>query len=190
LQLKEIVYLGVLLMLALLSRWFLSTVESSLRENGVPDDDVPTLYVDNLFATRMNAQGILEYALRSPHLMQLPAQQGNRIQTPQLEVFKDGQTREWLIRAEQGWISPNKDVVRLENEVSIARPAAGGKPPVVITTRDLIVHPSEDYAETSAGVRVETSAGVVTAIGLKARLNEKQLELLSDVRGHYVSPAP
>lgn len=187
---RGILYLGGLAVLALLSSWFLSTVESSLRESTPVDSELPVLYMDNFLATRMNVDGIREYTLASPHLVQLPGQGGTHLERPDIDVFADGQIRSWLIRAEQGWIAPQHEIIRLEEAVSITRPPASGKPPVVITTRNLVLHPDAGYAETVEPVRMETPDGVVDAIGLKAYLHEERLELLSEVRGNYAPPQP
>lgn len=185
----KILYLLALAALALLSQWFLFSLESSLRDNGATDTEAPLIYMDDLVATRMNHQGIRDYTLTAPHLVQLPAQKGTRIETPLLEVFQDGQIHEWLIRSDSGWISPDHDVIHLEDAVSMTRPVSSGKPPLVVTTRDLVIYPQADYAETEAMVRAETPGGVVTGLGLKAHLHEKTLELLAAVRGHYAPVA-
>jgi lipopolysaccharide export system protein LptC len=190
LQTKGILYLGVLTALAILSRWFLVNVESSLRGTAVLDSEAPLLYIDDFVATRMNSQGIREYTLTAPHLIELSGQRGTQVQSPKIEFFKNGQAPEWLIRAERGWISPSKDVIRLEDAVTMFRPPTSGKQPVVINTRDVLIRPADGYAETAAAARAETPGGVVTATGLKAYLHEERMELLSAVRGYYEQPKP
>ncbi|MDQ2694112.1 MAG: LPS export ABC transporter periplasmic protein LptC, partial [Pseudomonadota bacterium] len=94
----------------------------------------------------------------------------------------------WRIRAGEGWISPDNRVVRLEQAVTFTRPAASGERPVVITTRNVVWRPKDDYAETAEPVRAETPGGVLTGVGMKAYLNTQQFELLSEVRGRYEPP--
>lgn len=186
---QGIVYLGILAVLAALSTWLLSTVESSLREETVPHTKAPTLYMDHFLATRMNAQGTREYTLASPHVVQLPDQQGTRLEQPVMTVFQD-QVSTWMIQAEHAWIAPDNALIRLEQAVSIVRPASSGKPPMTITTRNLLLRPEQGFAETSEPARMETPGGLVTAKGLKAFLHTQQLELLSKVRGIYEPSAP
>jgi lipopolysaccharide export system protein LptC len=190
LRAKSIIYLGVLTVVALLSKWFLSSIESSLREHSVQDSEAPVLEIDDFQAMRMNSQGFREYTLRAPQLIQLPLQQGIRVKAPEVQVFRDGQILEWLVQSEYGWISPDYSLIKLEDEVIISRPTSSGEIPVVLKTRDLMVHPSQNYAETTAAVKAETPGGQITGIGLKAYLNEKTIELRSEVRGHYAPSMP
>lgn len=184
-----IVYLGILAILAALSTWLLSTVESSLRDEAVPHTEAPPLYMDHFLATRMNAQGTREYTLASPHMVQLPDRQGTRLEQPEMTVFKD-QITTWMIHAEHAWIAPDDELIRLEQAVSIERPASSGKPPMTITTRNLLLRPEQGIAETIEPARMETPGGLVTAEGLKAYLHTEQLELLSKVRGIHEPSTP
>ena len=184
----SLLYLGVLAALALLSTWFLSTVESTLREGPAQYNNTPSLLMDNFLAVRMNEQGVREYAVASPHLVQLGDQQGTRIDSPHIDVFQDGQIRDWSIRAESGWVSPDNELIRLQESVSIVRPAESGKQPMVITTRNVLVRPGDDTVETDEPVRMETPGGWMEAIGLRANLRTKQMHLLSHVRSIYETP--
>lgn len=184
---REVMYVGVLAVLAALSTWFLSSLESSLHNDNLKEDTTPTLYMDNFSAVRMDARGLKEYTVSSPHLVQLAADQGTWIEQPNMEVFEDD-IRMWMIRSRRGWISADNSVIRLQGDVSLRRPVSSGAQPVVVTTRHLLVRPDDQYAETPEAVKMETPSGVVTGVGLKAYLGEHRLELLSDVRGHYEPP--
>ncbi len=184
---REAMYLGVLAALAALSTWFLSSLESSLRSDNVKDDTTPMLYMDNFSAVRMDEHGFQEYTVRSPHLVQLPADQGTWVEQPDMDVFKDD-IRMWMIRSRRGWISTDNSVIRLQGNVSMTRPVSSGEQPVVITTRHMLLRPDDNYAETPAAVKMESASSVVTGVGLKVYLAEQRLELLSEVRGRYEPP--
>ncbi len=188
---QGIVYLGVLAILAALSGWFLFTVESSLQEDDQAATERPILYIDNFLATVMNVQGIRNYTLTSPHSVQMPGKQGTWLDRPDIDVFQEnGKVRDWLIRAESGWISADHQLIRLQDAVSMTRPTSSGKRPVVINTRNVLVYPYEDYAETDEPSRLVTPGGIVDSIGFKAWLDEEQLELLATVRGKYEPSKP
>lgn len=186
---QGLVYLGILALLAAVSTWFLSTVESSLRDETIANAEAPILYMDHFLATRMNAQGFREYTLAAPHMVQLSGQQGSRLEQPEMNVFQD-QTLSWVIRAKQAWVAPDTELIRLEQAVSITRPASSGKQPVTVTTRNLLLYPEQGFAETAEPARMETPNGWMTALGLKAYLDTEQLELLSTVRGIYEPSTP
>lgn len=187
---RGLLILGALAALAALSTWFLWTVEATLdSSNNAKADQAPSLLVDRFVATRMNALGVRQYTLTSPHLVQLPGAEGTQLERPVMEMFQeDGRTREWLIEAEQGWLASDNKLIRLERKVSLTRPATSGKLPVVIDTHDVLIHADTKIVETSAPARLETPNGVLEGVGLKARLNEKRIELLSKVRGTYAPP--
>ena len=183
-------YLAIITILALLSGWLLFTVESSLRNTAQQDQHVPSLYIDNFLATRTNLHGFREYTLSAPHLIQLPDQQGTWVEQPTVEIFSDDQQQEWLIDAERGWIAADNQIIRLEDAVNLNRPASDDKPPLSISTRQVMIYPERAELQTDAPVLAETPNGVLSATGLKAYWHEEQMELLSDVRGSYVPLKP
>ena len=68
------------------------------------------------------------------------------------------------------------------------RTTTSGKLPVTVTTRDVLVHRADRYAETAAPVRAVTPDGEFRAVGARAWLDQERLELLSEVRGSYEPP--
>lgn len=168
-----------------LLRW----VESSLRQPSPVDDREPVLVAEQVRAVRLNTLGQREYVVESPRMAQMPDQQGTRIEQPTMDWYQpDGQTREWRVQSESGWVAADNQVVRLEGKVVMTRLAESGKTPVTITTRDVLIRPAEHYAETAAPARAVTPGGEMQAVGLRAFLNEERLELLSEVRGVYEPP--
>lgn len=182
--------LAGLLLLAGLSYALLRWVENSMREAVPVESQDPILVIDRFRAVRMSAAGLREYVVEAPRLTQLPGQLGTRIEQPILEWYQpDGETREWRLRAERGWVAADQNTIRLEGTVVMSRAADSGKTPVEVTTRDILIRPAERYAETAAPARAVTPGGEVRAVGVRAYLDREQLELLSDVRGYY-EPSP
>jgi len=186
---RRILYLSGLALLAGLSYGLLRLVESSLREPGPTESQAPVLTVERFQAVRMNIAGKREYVVEAPRLWQLPGQGGTRIEQPVLDWYQpDGQTREWRIQAESGWGAADQKTLRLEGIVTMVRTVASGKSPMTVTTRDVLIHPVERYAETAARVQVATPDGNFQAVGARAWLDQQRLELLSEVRGFYDPP--
>ena len=180
-----------LALLAGLSYGLLRWVASELREPTPAESPEPVLIIERFRAVRLNVAGQRESVIEAPRLAQLPNNLGTRIEQPVLDWYQpDGQTREWRLEAEQGWVAADQQSVRLEGEVTMVRAADSGKPPMTITTRDVLVRPDEHYAETAAPTRVVTPDGEFRAVGVHAWLDQERLELLSEVRGVYESPKP
>ncbi len=179
-------YLAGLLLLAGLSYGLLRLVESSLREPVPAESQAPVLIIEQFRAVRMNVAGLREYVVEAPLLRQLPGQLGTWIEQPVLDWYQpDGETREWRLRADQGWIAADQQSMRLEGGVVMTRTTESGKPPVEVITRDVLIRPAERYAETAAPARAVTPGGELRAVGVRAWLDREQLELLSEVRGYY-----
>lgn len=188
---RGILSLTGLALLAGLSYGLLRWVESELREPAPAESQEPVLIIERFRAVRLNIAGLRESIIEAPRLAQLPNHLGTRIEQPVLDWYQpDGQTREWRLQAEQGWVAADQQSIRLEGAVKMVRTADSGKPPMTITTRDVLVRPDERYAETAAPTRAVTPHGEFRAVGVRAWLDQERLELLSEVRGVYESPKP
>jgi lipopolysaccharide export system protein LptC len=186
---RGVLALTGLALLAGLSYGLLRWVESSLREPAPAESQTPVLIVERFRAVRLSITGLREYVVEAPRLWQLPGQGGTGIEQPVLDWYQaNGQTREWRLQAEQGWIAADNQSVRLDGAVVMSRGAESGKPPATITTRDLLVRLDERQAETAAPVRAVMPGGEFRAIGARAWLDQERLELFSEVRGIYEPP--
>ncbi len=188
---RGILSLTGLALLAGLSYGLLRWVETSLREPAPAESQAPVLVIERLQAVRMTVAGQRELAIEAPRLWQLPGQGGTRLERPELDWYQsDGQTREWRLRAEGGWVAADQQTLLLEGEVVVDRTAESGQSPVTLVTRDVRVRPTERYVETAAPTRAVTPGGELRAVGARAWLDQERLELLSEVRGVYEPPQP
>lgn len=178
--------LSGLLALAGLSYFLLRWVESSVPKSVPVESEAPVLIIEQFRAMRMSLAGLREYVIEAPSLRQLPKDRGTWIEQPVLDWYQpDGQTREWRLISEQGWIAADQQLIRLTGAVVMTRTAESGKAPVEVTTREVLIRPRERYAETAAPVQAVTPNGELRAVGARAWLDREQLELLSEVRGYY-----
>lgn len=179
-------YLSGLVLLAGLSYGLFRLVESSLRELGPAESQAPVLTVERLRAVRMNSAGKREYVIEAPQLWQSPGQGGVRVEQPTLDWYQpDGQVREWRVKAESGWSATDRQIIRLDGIVTMIRTAASGKPPMTVTTRDIVIRAGGRYAETVAPTQVAMPNGELQTTGARVWLDQQRLELLSEVRGFY-----
>lgn len=191
LTLRGVLTIAGLATLTGLSYGLLRWVESSLREPELAESQAPMLTVEKFRGVRLNVAGLREYVIEAPLLQQWPGQRGTQIQQPIIDWYQpDGATREWRLQAEQGWITPDHQQVRLDGNVVMIRDAASGKSPVTVLTRDVLIHPTERQAETAAPARMITPGGEMNTVGMRAWFDQQRLELLSEVRGRYEPPKP
>ncbi|MFZ4792054.1 MAG: LPS export ABC transporter periplasmic protein LptC [Candidatus Competibacteraceae bacterium] len=191
LTLRGVLSIAGLVTLAGLSYGLLRWVESSLREPELAESQAPTLTVEQFRAVRLSLTGLRDYVIEAPLLQQWPGQRGTQVHQPIIDWYQpDGTTREWRLQAEQGWIAPDHQLLRLDGEVVMTRSAASGKSPVTVLTRDVLIHPTEQQAETAAPARITTPGGEMNAVGMRAWFDQQRLELLSEVRGRYEALKP
>ncbi len=188
---RGLLSLSGLALLAALSYGLLRWVASEWRGPAPAESQAPLLIVERFHAARLNANGQRRFIIEAPRLAQYPGSLGTRIEQPTLDWYQaDGQTREWRLQAEQAWMAADQQTLRLEGVTTMSRTADSGKPPMTMTTRDVLVRPNEQYAETAAPTRAVTPDGEFQAVGVRAWLDQERLELLSQVRGVYASPNP
>ncbi len=188
---RGVLSLAGLALLAGLSYALWRWMEAELRPPGPVASQEPILIVERFRAVRLNVAGRRESVIEAPRLAQLPDKQGTRIEQPTLDWYlPDGQTRNWRLQAERGYVAADQQSVQLEGEVTIVRTVESGQAPLTIITRDVRVRPAERYAETSAPTRAVTPNGEFRAVGVRAFLDQERLELLSEVRGTHEPPKP
>ena len=188
---RGILYLIGLTLLAGLSYGLLRWVESGLREPEPAKSQEPVMIIDHFRAVRLSAIGLREYVIEAPQLSHFPDNLGTQIEWPVLDWYQlDGLTREWRLQAEQGWVAADQQIVRLKGAVTMIRRATSGKPPMTVTTHDVLIRPRERYVETAAPAQAMTPGSELRAIGVRAWLDQERLELLSEVRGTYEPPKP
>lgn len=187
-MLRGLLYYGTLIGLAGASLWLLASLRDSLQRDSAQPPQGPILTLDNFTAIRMNAQGVRQYTLNAPHLEELPDDGGTEVNRPRFEIYRDADTRDWLIEAERGWLSTDQELVVLRQNVAAFRAATADQPPVTIHSRDLLYRPQPNLLSSDAAVRMSTPNSWLSGTGMRADLNTHRLRLLWNVRGEYAPP--
>lgn len=139
-------------------------------------------YLADFTATALDAQGRPQHRLQAERMVHYGDDDTAELTRPQITTFDD-QGPTWSAQSATGWVSPNGKVVRLLGPVTMVR-VDRGSGPARIETRDLTLHPDDDFAETAAPVRFSDARGFIMAVGMRAQLGDNgHLELLSRVRG-------
>ncbi|MGF1529708.1 MAG: LPS export ABC transporter periplasmic protein LptC [Candidatus Competibacterales bacterium] len=179
-------FLAPLLVLAAASSWLLLAVESRLQGEGAAAK-LPTLTMDAVQAAQLTAAGEREYTLLATHWVQHPDPGGTDLLLPDVHVFETGRLA-WLVRADRGWVAPRGETVQLHGGVAITRPTPSSGPPLLITAREMWLHPPTRRVTSKQRVRLKTPSGWIEGTGLEADFNADSIRLLNDVRGAYEPP--
>jgi lipopolysaccharide export system protein LptC len=99
--------------------------------------------------------------------------------------YDPGAELPWNVRADTGRILPDGKMIELTGNVVAATRDSEG-PSATIRTDYLEFDPDSYVAATDRKVIIDYAGSIVHATGMRARLREDRLELLSEVNGHYV----
>lgn len=176
-----------LLVLAAASAWLAHALhQDTLLENPQASADLPDYTMENFVSTALDTQGKIIRQFQGLRMEHYPTADA-WVSQPYLVTYDDMKPV-WYIRAESARVPPEGDKVWLLGDVyfwqytsvnNVAERRAE------IITRDVLLKPAQDYAETAAPVRIVSPQGVTESVGMRAHMPTRQVELLSKVRGHY-----
>lgn len=145
-----------------------------------PGADTPDAFADNIIVSSLNVDGTLTQRLWAEHSEHFPGEGDTTLTAPYVEVYKpDGPP--WRIRARHGWISGDGKEIHLSGEVQMLRAAGPNNKSSAAYTEEIRFWPERDYAETPRRIRYETKGFEMTALGMRAWIDESRVELLNRV---------
>ena len=93
-------------------------------------------------------------------------------------------SQEWRLGADQGWVAPAGDLIRLEGNV--AGDSEGGNPSQAsLRTGRLELLPEQSLARTDDRVTLTQPGIIQTGVGMEADLKTRNYRLLSQVKVRY-----
>ncbi len=177
----------ILISLALGTTWLVQSLEKQFSTVTESHDHVPDYTMQNFTSTQMDEQGILKNQLTAEMMIHYP-KTNTKLTTPLMVFYKDEQPA-WTVRAEQGEVSPDGHQVWLLGHTTIQRETAlQQKKPLKIISRNVWVRLDTEYAETAAPTTILFNNSETHSIGMRVLMPTEQIDLLSQVRGHYVLP--
>lgn len=151
----------------------------------------PQFYMKQVETREFDAKGNLHYQLATPlvtHYQINPEAPSDAdytlITKPDMAFYDADANAPWLITAETGRSDTNGKVFRLIDNVLIKQqtPTQGL---IQITTSELQVRASEQFAETDKAVKMRSAKGQIDAVGMDADLAQSRLQLKSQVKASY-----
>lgn len=175
---------ALLLSLITLGSWWVARqAESRIPYRPLPHS--PDYYLDRFTAVTTGSDGRPERQLSARRMVHFPDDDSTELTAPRMTFFEPGRPP-WQIRAERGWLSGDRQLIRLQGEVNIDREGGKDARPMHVTTRDLRIHPEQEFAETTAEVYARSDRNWIRATGLQAWFTGPvRIKLLSNVRGRY-----
>jgi lipopolysaccharide export system protein LptC len=132
----------------------------------------------------INTDGMLHYHVTADRLDHYPNDDRAELTRPVMHVYT-GDRPTWEIQSDSGRISSGNETVWLLGAVEVRRLATPETRPLAIYTRDLMVKPEAQTAETVNMTRIRSDRFEVESTGLHADFINNRLELKSRVRGRF-----
>ncbi len=180
---KNIIIGILLVLLSLGSHWLITSPPEN--PSVVSEEHKMDYYVNNFTTTRMSEDGKPFRQLSAKRMVHYPDDDTTELTAPLITMF-EGDTPEWEIWSEAGWLSGDGDLLLLQGKVIIERPQTATQKPVHLVTSNLRVQPNQNYAETEEVITINTSSNRITSKGMKAWLKDPmRIKFLANVRGKY-----
>lgn len=181
-------YLLILLAVLLITA-YAGWLSSLIQPGTAPDQEaarhVPDYFMNTVDATLISPEGQRIYLLRASRISHYPDDDSLEMNQPDLHYYPpEGPT--WEVVSDSGRIYDDGARVFLDGAVNMTRPAGNGTLPLQLTTRDLLIRPRQNYAETAARAIITSQDSRLAGTGMQFYLAERRLELLANGEGHYV----
>lgn len=183
------IWLYLFLLLLALASWWLSELLAPVPESRPfrPEHTID-YYARHFTTTVMNEEGAPKYKLSAEFMQHFSDDESSELEKPVLILY-DANTPPWIVRSATGTLSKDGEEVFLGGDVFIDRAGSDQKRPVKVITRNLIIQPNKEYAETDEKVDIFSLGDHVTGVGMRAYFgNNVQISLLSNVRGTHEIP--
>ncbi len=135
----------------------------------------------------LDTGGELAFTVKGPYLARR-GEDGSVFVTRPDYVMIDGNGNPWNGTSEAAWISKDGAIMKLDGKVEMHRVPGGAVRPATIETADLVAWPKEQRMQTDAAARIVQPGSILRGVGMRADLDGKNLELLSDVHATLETP--
>ena len=183
-RLQLLIVLAVVLLIVAYGNWLVTTFQTT---TGIGPREVrhePDFFIEDVISTMMDAKGNPLYRMQATIINHYPDDKSLALSAPQLEYYRH-QLPPWTAESEAGRVYDNGRQVFLDGKVTMHRPAAGKQPSTELHTQDLLILPEDDYAQTTANVKIISGASELKGTGMRIYLDEGRLELLANGEAVY-----
>lgn len=151
---------------------------------GLRGPDEPDSFVVNGVFRSYTEDGALKSELHSARIEQFENRNLANLIAPRAVVHDTGSGRPWVMEAAEGRYQPDQEQLHLSGDVSITRPLDNGTR-ARLTSDRLTLDNQRRIVHTDAPVVLHSPRGETHAVGLKGWIDDRILELQSQVEGRY-----
>lgn len=151
---------------------------AALRGEAEPDG-----FVVNGDYAAFDEAGNLKVRFVSPRIEQFEDDNLATMTFPRAWLYPDDGTPPWIVEADSGSLLQSQNLMHLTNNVRVERTI--GDRQATLTTSTLTLDNNQGMAYTDAPVEIRDLTGITQATGMKAWIDERIVELNSEVEGRY-----
>jgi lipopolysaccharide export system protein LptC len=171
-------------LLAALTFWLERLVEGPDGPAAPRDPGTPDFMIDDLKATKMNADGRAEYSLAATKMVHFPASDITEVEQPRFTQFRSD-APPVRVRADRGTVSGNGKELYLHGDVVIVRESTPERGELRVETEYLQVIPDAEVARTPEHVVITQDGSRLEGVGMEFNNKAREIELRSLVSGTY-----
>ena len=154
-----------------------------MQDSELRGDREPDSFVINGRYTTYDEQGAIKIQFVSPRIEQFESAGYATMANPQASIQGQPGAEPWQLNAKRGKLLQGNSLLELNGNVRIIRQVGDRR--ATLTTSTLTLDNRTNMAYTDASVEIVDATGTTRANGMKAWLNERILELDSQVEGRY-----
>ncbi|MCK5665300.1 MAG: LPS export ABC transporter periplasmic protein LptC [Thiotrichaceae bacterium] len=174
----------LLISLVIATLWLMHSLDEMLSKSPENNNPVADYTMKGFKSSQMDQDGVLKSKLTAATMIHYP-QTNATLTAPNLVFYKEKQPI-WTLHAERGEVSPDGKHVWLLDRTTLLR--HDKKYPLKIISEDVMVDIDTEHAETSAFTTIISNKDRNHSVGVQIDMPIGQIDLLSQVRGHYVLP--
>ena len=172
-------------LLAALTFWGLEIARRSTdnpRQSSVRSE--PDYFIEDFTYTRLSVSGKAQYVISGKKLIHHPLDDSSTIEQPSLRSYSNAREPMTLL-ARKAKITADQKELHFYDNVTLQRPQTRGADSLLIDSDYMLVLPDQDLVKTDKKVVIRLGSSRMEGTGMIADNCKHQLNLRSQVSGHY-----
>lgn len=178
---KTPVSLIIFLLLAITVWWSITENYKDDQLQEVQGARYVEIFMNEFEITAMGDNGLPSHILNGAHLKRYNDSDETEVQQPVFNLFQEN--GHWKINADTAIINDKKDTIQLNNNVIMQQQNI--EPAVTIRTQTLLFNTRTQIAQTQSKVKITQGKSLLKSKGMIFNNITNELELSSNVSGHY-----
>jgi len=174
-------------LLAGLSFWALEITRRSAGDTREPTVRTePDYFIEDFTYTRMSVSGKAQYVISGKKLIHYPKDDSSAVEQPSMRSYsslRDPMT----LRSRSAKITADQKELHFYDDVILERPQTRGTESLRVDSDYMLALPKQDIVKTDRKVLIRLGTSRMEGTGMIADNGKHQLNLQSNVSGHYES---